>query len=363
MGITYIMRTAISLKNVVSMPVAAGLLLAVALAFFLCHRFVDQAAGNMARSVGERRGIVQAMALAETASHIESEGTDVEGRLGIAAEHWSRLSAGGVRIVRLSGAGLLASTMPGDNDAPRPLEEDDKRLIDLGRRLRGAFETNLSEGSARRKEILLEHAPGSRLLAAAPYFMHGAVHGYVQVDMPRPRPNLVGSGGTALLGAALVLGVFTILAVLLSRFGFIRPDDRGLSRGQLALAAGGLLLGLWIFAATQFPVLADHQWELEEGLAKHYLDVRTASVDIARMFAYPVAPFTNNRWDTDEYRRPLNLSDGHGRVRLKALVALQTAQFKRMRLLFDGMGLLALALLLFCGSGWAGRLMQVLFNR
>ena len=57
------MRTTISLKNDVSMPVAAGLLLTVALSFFLCHRFVDQAAGNMARSVGERRGIVQAMAL------------------------------------------------------------------------------------------------------------------------------------------------------------------------------------------------------------------------------------------------------------------------------------------------------------
>jgi hypothetical protein len=357
------MRTTISLKNDVSMPVAAGLLLTVALSFFLCHRFVDQAAGNMARSVGERRGIVQAMALAETASHIESEGTDIEDRLVIAVERWSRLSGGGVRIVRLSGAGLLASTMPGDNDAPRPLEKDDERLIEPGRRLRDAFETNLSEGSARRKELLIEHAPGSRLLVAAPYFLDGTVHGYVQVDMPRPRPNRRGSGGPALLGAALSLGVFSILAVLLSRFGFFRPDDRGLSRGQLALAAGVLLMGLWIFAATQFPVLADHQWELEERLAKHYLVVRTASVDIARMFAYPLAPFTNNRWDTDEYRRPLNLSDGHGRVRLKALVAVQTSQFKRMRLFFDGMGLLALALLLFCGSGWAGRLVQVLFDQ
>jgi len=348
------------MKKIVSIPVAVGLLLAAALAFFLGALFVDQAAKDTQRMIGERHGIVQAMALAEVVSRVESEGVDVEDRLATVVEHRAQLKVKGIRIIRLSGARLLASSMPGDKATPRRLKKDEKWLFDLGQRLRIARETNRDEGIARKKEIELEYQPGEGMSVSAPYLVDGTVHGYVQLQLPQQVPASMASRGLAIIGAALVIGVFFILAIPLGHFGLFRPDEQGLSRGQLALAAGVLLLGLWIFAVTQISSLADHRWELEEGLAKHFTQLRAATMDISRSFGFKPAPFTKNLWDVDDYRRPLGISDARGHLMLKALVAVQTVQFEEMRRSLDGVGLLALAVLLFCGAGWATRLKDTL---
>jgi len=68
-----------------------------------------------------------------------------------------------IRVVRLGGARLLASTHPADlkGDLPRRLTRDEKWLFDLGQELRAAADTNRAEGVFRKPPGRRAH-PGHR---------------------------------------------------------------------------------------------------------------------------------------------------------------------------------------------------------
>ena len=351
--------------KVISAPVAAGLIVGSLLGFSLGSLFVTQASRDTVRLVEDRHGITQAMALTEVVAAIESGKTGEDRAFGEAIKIWTQAhpDVREVRVVRLSGARLLASTEKGDaarGRLPRRLTRDEKWLFDLGQRLRIARETNRDEGASRKKEIELNQLPGNLLQVSAPYLLHGDVVGFVQLKLQKPGLNMVTGRGAAALSVLAVIALYLMTVMLLRQNRFMTPAGQGRSPGQLAVAAALLILGFLIFAATQFTVLDAQRRSLEQRLAGQYASVRTTVDDIDRTLNLPHSPPGENRWDVDEYRRPYRFTDGQGRLRTDALAAARSSQARELRRSLEGGGAVALFLLLFFGTGWARRLRETL---
>ncbi|MCE5274536.1 MAG: sugar ABC transporter permease, partial [Deltaproteobacteria bacterium] len=351
--------------NAVSVPVAAGLIVGSLLAFSLGALFVTQASRDTVRLVQDRHGITQAMALTEVVAAIEAGKTGEDRAFGEAITIWTQAhpDVREVRVVRLSGARLLASTEKGDaarGRLPRRLTRDEKWLFDLGQRLRIARETNRDEGASRKKEIELNQLPGNLLQVSAPYLLHGDVGGFVQLKLQKPVLNVVTGREAAALSVIAVIALSLMTVMLLRQNRFMIPAGQGRSPGQLAVAAALLILGLLIFAATQFSALDAQRRSLEQRLAGQYASVRTTVDDIDRTLTLPHALPGENRWDVDEYRKPYRFTDGQGRLRSDALAAARSSQARELRRSLEGGGAMALFLLLFFGTGRARRLRETL---
>jgi hypothetical protein len=186
-------------------PAALGLLLALLVAALLGNWFHRQAAASLLQEERARIAILEGSALADfvagklaapaEAVPVEAlpgeevaAGPDPVALLQPALLDWVARTPDddSIRVVRISGAQLLASTFPVDRDGelPRRLTRDEKWLFDLGQELRAAADTNRSEGVFRKPQIDVSPVGTGRIRVTVPYLVDGSIVGYVQHERP-----------------------------------------------------------------------------------------------------------------------------------------------------------------------------------
>jgi len=293
-------------------PGALGALLAAALCAGLTWWFMSQARHELAEDAWNRAVIMQLSALADTAAGLETAG---EGDLEAVLEAMPA-DGGFYKILRLSGARLLASTDPadaGEKAAPRRLSRDEKWLFDLGQSLRAAVETNVSEG-VRRRQVEVDSVGDGRIRVTLPFFVDGKVHGIVQAE--RPRTLSVTEPGVWLAGIAVVVPWLVVAGFLgLRRSGGRWPEPTARNWSLLGL-------GLVVFLVTAYGVgqvgiggTTDYQADRAADLAAHLRDVRERMAFVAGGQGLTVSPGEQNAWDVDLYQRPLGVISPDGSIR------------------------------------------------
>ena len=343
-----------------------GLVCAVALALPAARWFTNLAGADNERLAAERLATMQAMALAEVAAlEVEAHGYEGEPGLEGIVESWRQGQADvdSLRVVRLSGARLLASTVPSDHEKkvlPRRLQKDEKPLFDLGQRLRVAWETNREEGASRKEEIELEYVGNNKLSATAPYMKGDKVDGLVQLEMAVPESKPLIGFGTALLWALVLIGIFPIAIVPIGRSALGRIDAQGRSWGQTAVAAIILAVGLWSFGGRQLSLLSTQHAGLEGIVAERYAALRETATDSADSMGLRIPSFAENRWDVDLYRQPLGVLDKDGSLAPETVASRLSVGLHFLRRLLRGDAAAALLVLVFFGTGWARRFWRAL---
>jgi hypothetical protein len=147
-------------------PAAIGVLLATALTIGMGYWFVSQARTDAATDRWNRGVLVELMALADAVGVVEA--ADKKGSAEILSEILPNLpgaeeGAATYRVLRLSGARLLASTHAndvGEMAPPRRLSRDEKWLFDLAQGLRASVQTQRDEGIYRRRQVEIEEVDG-----------------------------------------------------------------------------------------------------------------------------------------------------------------------------------------------------------
>ena len=191
-------------------PAALGLLLALLAAALLGNWFHRQAATGLVAEKQSRIAILEGSALADfvaarlqaaaeaeaqAEAAVAAEGTgeapvpvDPSAMLQAALTDWVERSPedDAIRVVRLGGARLLASTFPAERsgELPRRLTKDEKWLFDLGQELRAAADTNRAEGVFRKPQIDVTRVGTGRIRITVPYLVDGAIEGFVQHERP-----------------------------------------------------------------------------------------------------------------------------------------------------------------------------------
>ena len=325
----------------------AGLILAAALAAGLVHVVHTALRKGEESSRAERAAVVHARALASVLERAGASGDPARAAVDRwAAEHptlrW-------IRVVRLQGIMLEASTAPGDlgeHAAPRRLAREEKDLYDQAQRLRAAVETNREEGVSRKNEIEIQAAAEGGFSVAVPLEEEGEVAGMVALeDAAGPSPPggpplapLVAFAAPVALFVAFRRAVgerrvlaFTVAAVLLL----------GTTVVQGLLATGDLLAARHATATATAGVLA-----------RDAAQARTLLAGLAGPQAPPLAP---DAWDSDVYRRPRGQVTAGGGVIRSAIAPDLLRLTRQVRRSVIATGLVSLALLAFVALGGAAR--------
>jgi arabinogalactan oligomer/maltooligosaccharide transport system permease protein len=343
-------------------PVALGVLLGTALTIFLGHWIVSQAQTDAATDRWNRGVLVELMALADAAGAIEAD--DKKG----ASEKLSVLlttlpgaedGAATYRVLRLSGARLLASTQPndvGDMAPPRRLSRDEKWLFDLAQALRASVQTQRDEGIYRRRQVEVEEIDGGLVRVSVPYFVGDKVAGLVQTE--RRRSGVSVSGNTT-LAVGLVLAAYLLTIGALIAVGRERREKDAALHKPWALFGIGLVLlaaSAMLHGRIELAHLSEAYTGLTRDLAAQFVTVKERVAFLAGEAGVSIAPGLDNRWDVDLFRRPIGIIDGDGQVRSGALADKLGDVNERL-----GGGLrwnwaFGLVVLLFFGLGYARRL-------
>jgi len=352
--------------KLISRPALTGLVCALVLALPAARWFANLAGADNERVAVERHATMQAMALAEVVSlEVAAHGYEGEPGLKGIAESWQQKQAGldSLRVVRLSGARLLTSTVHLDHEKktlPRRLQKDEKPLFDQGHRLRVARETNLEEGTPRKEEIELEYVEDHRLRVTAPYMKGDKVDGFVQLEMAVPESEPLSGLSTIVLRALLLVCIFLVVSIPIDRSTLGAGDEHGRSWGQTAAAALILAFGLWTFGNRQLSLLSMQHTDLEGNAAQRYTALRETANRIADTAGLSLPSYTENRWDVDEYRRPLRIMDGQGALIDETVANRRAVGLQALRKLLWGDGMAAVLMLIFFATGWARRFWMAL---
>jgi arabinogalactan oligomer/maltooligosaccharide transport system permease protein len=334
-------------------PTALGLLLALAALVLLGTWFCAQAISGAVRQAQDRIATVEVAVLARAVSNVASREEDEPGTVQRLVTDWL-VQAGGerqVRVVKLGGSRLLASTYVEDTaePAPRRLNRDEKALFDLGQELRAAIETNVSEGVSRKAQVNILHGPGDRLEIAMPYRVDGTIAGFVQIT--RSLPDVRAPAG---LPPAWMLIVLPLVAFWLLALPFRRAIGAATAARRIpwmAVALAALLLGalaLWFngrIATSAADALTSGN--IAVSAAAQRLLAVTPGADAASL-------------DVDSFERPRGMIDAAGAVKTPALdnaIALLTEPLARSLWLNLA---LAIAILAFFALGAARRIRQTL---
>jgi arabinogalactan oligomer/maltooligosaccharide transport system permease protein len=257
-----------------------------------------------------------------------------------------------VRVVRLGGAVLEASTVAadsGDRAAPRRLERSEKWIYDLGQMLQAARATNRDEETTRKAEIVVvrDADSGGVLAVAAPIEVDGSVEGLALVQTADEPPPVA----TPLLPAAIVCCAAVLLFLLTSGIA------RNSRWGTALLAALALVAALG--AAAWFTTRTISEARRQTTRAVVDLTARQATVARAALpedeRAYDLAS-----WDVDSFGRPRGLvqTDGSATAAAVALGAVEARQWVLRRAL--AIAVAALSLLLGVALGLATRVTATL---
>jgi arabinogalactan oligomer/maltooligosaccharide transport system permease protein len=337
-------------------PAALGLALGLALVVGLGGWFQRQAGDRLADERLQRIAVVETTGLAEAISAAlaaaPEDGLALQGLL----ERWAAAGGGDrrARVLRLSGARLLASNQPGDleGELPRRLEREEKWLFDLGQELRAAVDTNRDEGSFRKAQVAIERPGAGRIFVAMPLADAEGVWGLLRTDLPLadsvagPR---AGAGWTLVVSLVLVL---LAVAAALERAGVVAREPEAKRAWLVPLIALALLLGTgWWLADRWEGGYARAIAEANEAVAAEQAALRH---ELAGLDSF--APAIGAEWDVDEFQRPRGLIGPDGSINqqgLSAVVQSQVAPLAKALLWNLVLGALVLG---FFGFGLAGRL-------
>ncbi len=344
-------------------PVLFGALLGALVAVALTTLFLDQYLGATVTEAQHRDLIVHSMALADSVGGIEAADHSASAaKLDALIRDWQVgfPELGNIRVLRLSGAQLLASTNPADSadkSLPRRLVREEKETFDRAKELSAAVDTNRDEGVSRKRQILLDFTDSNTLAISLPYFTAegGKVAGMVQLQK-RLQPVATPSGTVSaiLTLAAIGLLAFAACAVLGPRG---RPDARPwLLTAVVALAFSLVFL---VYARVLNGNAAELSAGLTENLAATYQTVRDSAASIGSRYQLTVGSESVNRWDVDAYQRPYAVIDADGRIQPASaeLAASRAQPFVRG---LWGNWALGLGLLAFVGLGFARMLRETI---
>ncbi len=340
--------------------VSRGVLLGAALAVMLGVWFFGQAEREITQDYYERQAVTAAMSLAELVTDAERRELPAD-KLAAMVEAWTAAESGveGARVLRLSGARLLASTEQGDaadNALPRRLGRDEKWLYDLAQELRAAVETNRDEGVFRKAQVDIESLGPTELRVTLPYYLEDTVTGMVQVR--RSLPAVPRAGMT--LPAVLAIVVPALLVFLLGRFVPALREPGGNRWGRILTAVAVYSLALYLFGQYGLDRSGALETGLNESLAEQYQALRANTETLAGQAGITVLPGRENRWDVDDYQRPLGLVDGSGEIDFDALRTHIEARRGFLSNAVRGNWVSGLVLLLFIGLGYGQRVWRTL---
>jgi arabinogalactan oligomer / maltooligosaccharide transport system permease protein len=305
-----------------ALGLVAGLVAGLGLFVWLSHE--AQQTEYAARM--DRLAIVRARMIADLV--VRAGGFGEASRAAVARAATADPAVGSVRVLRLDGAQLEASTVAADSGErapPRRLERAEKWIYDLGQALQAARSTNREEGSTRKAEIVVVRgADGSRRVAA-PIEVDGSIEGLALVQTGDEPPPVA----TPLLPAA-VAGITAVLLFLLS------SGLAGHSRWGTALLAS-LVLAAALGAAAWFSSRTITDMRRQTARAVVELTARQATVARAALPG-DERPYDLASWDVDAFARPHGLvqSDGSASAAAVALGALQARQWLLRRALAIG---------------------------
>jgi arabinogalactan oligomer/maltooligosaccharide transport system permease protein len=294
-------------------PAALGLLLALLVAALLGNWFHRQAAADLVADQRSRIAILEGSALAEFVAGRLAANPDDTAALQQALLDWVERSPydDSIRVVRLAGARLLASTYPADRggELPRRLGKDEKWLFDLGQELRAAADTNASEGVFRKPQIDVSRPGEGRIRVTVPYLSDGEIAGFVQHERPLDPVPRAAAPVPLLLLLVLPVAVLWLAALGLNRGGGVA---QGGARWLLFLVALLAFSGAWyLYSSRATASLEAIATAGQSAVAEAYRDLRgrVAGAAAAEVSGAASAP---NPWDVDEFQRPrgLLMADG-----------------------------------------------------
>ena len=341
-------------------PAAVGLLLALLVAALLGNWFNRQAAAELMAGEQARVAILEGSALSDFVAGIVAANPEDPAPLQAALEDWTGRSPedDSIRVVRLGGARLLASTYPDERagELPRRLTKDEKWLFDLGQELRAAADTNSSEGVFRKAQIDVSRAQPGRIRVTVPYLADGAIAGFVQHEMPAAGAGAARAPVPLPLLLVLPLAAFWLAALVLNRSG---APATGAKRWILFAVALGLFAAAWSVYSTR--TLAGLEGVAGRGnaaVAEAYVGLRERVAAAAPDAAVAAGADTVNPWDVDQFQRPRGLLDADGKeIPAAAQAALGAVTGPMSRSLW-GNGVLGAVILAFFALGVARKLRE-----
>jgi len=347
-------------------PVALGTLLAALLASMLAYWFFGQARTDLATDRWNRGVIIELSALANTVAALEQADKDASPEQ--VSSILTRLATDAdadtfYRVLRLSGARLLASNDPRDSTKeppPRRLERDEKALFDLGQGIRASVETNVGEGVSRRRQIEVSEVSPGRMLISLPYFVDEKVAGIVQTE--RARPDLRTTISAGFLIVAVLLPWLIVVGVLAAGGKARRAADVAEVKPWALFAVAAVVFSLvFLFFARQGIGGAETlQANVANELAAEYNTFRERASSVAGEYGATVAPGAENNWDVDLYQRPLGLISAEGSIIPAALAQQASALTGTLSRSLWGAWTVGLLMLVFFGLGFARRTGRVM---
>ena len=351
------------LRRFLLQPAVLGLGFGLAAVVGLGGWFQGQAASDIEGERKERIAVVEATGLAEAVNtRIESAPEDGVALQELLAQ-WSAAGGGErrARVLRLSGARLLASNEPGDlaGELPRRLDRDEKWLFDLGQELRAAVDTNRDEGVLRKAQVSIERPGAGRVIVALPLASDAdGVWGLLRVDLPVSAGQPAGAGRSGWMLVALLTVLLLGLAALLERAGVVAREPE--ARRSWLLPAVALVM----LAGTAW-WLGD-RWESDLGAAMVAAnnDVVSEQRDLRSALAGLDTGTAVGRtyWDIDRFQRPRGLIALDGSVNEAAVTEAVAARLGPLTRSFAWNFVLGVAILGFFGLGFAGRLRRTLIE-
>ena len=332
-------------------PSALGMLLGLLAAVLLGNWFRGQAEQTLADEQQARIAIVEASALADFVATTLVANPDETAALQSGIVDWAARSPGddNIRVVRLGGARLLASTYAADSagELPRRLGKEEKWLFDLGQELRAAAETNRAEGVFRKPQIDVTRPGGGRIRVTVPYVVEGAMAGFVQRDGPLAAPVRAQTASVpAGLLVILPIACLLVLSLAVTRGG----AAPGAGRWILFLAAVALFAGAWyLYSARAIAGLEEIAAGGNEAVAQAGHELRSRVTG---------AGADASVWDVDVFQRPRGLLMKDGAVSpTGAAKDLETFKRPFARALWGNLAL-GIAILAFFGLGAARKVRE-----
>lgn len=345
-------------------PVFLGGVLCALLAVALTGVFRSQFTENTIADARQRDVIMHGMALADIVGGIEAAGSEEAApKLNDLLTSWQAKfpEVSNLRVLRLSGAQLLASTHPADSAVkalPRRLAREEKEIFDRAKELSAAVETNRDEGVSRKRQILLDPIGADSVNISLPYFKSngGKVAGLLQFTK-RVEPVEAKRG---LVGAIVALAVVAVLAyIACSVLGSRSPPE---SRPWLLTLVVALIFSLVFFVHAR-GVSGDAtelSTSVTNNIASAYQAIKDQAASIGGRYGLVIGSATENSWDTDEYQRPYGVIDATGAVIPAALGELTASRATPFLRGLWGNWVVGLLLLGFIGLGFGRQLRRTI---
>ncbi|CAM2006047.1 carbohydrate ABC transporter permease [Acanthopleuribacter pedis] len=348
--------------------VTLGLFVGGLISAFLGYWFAEGALREKVAETRMRQGTIRAMALADLV-HAEQSRTEKDKQTpGALIQFWQQRhqDIDAVRVMRLSGARLLASSFSDDLEngtPPRRLKRSEKAIYDMGQLLRANVDTNREEGNPREPEVMGGELANGRLRVAVPWFTAKSpdkAAGFVQLEIsptiqtkdPAFQPVLV----LALVPALL----FFFGSLILGRVVKLEHPE-SVVWSSMTTAVLLLIFGLLGFGNYYLIDLGQENVRFQQELAELYTATRTSAEEGAAEFNLDYQIGFSNDWDVNEFRQPLRFISFDGELYIGVGTA-QDSVANRLGMAFFACSLLAVALLVFFGLGGAARLWRTIVD-